>query len=341
MAWREGDCELMCAQKHRECSERFYASQVKEALGSERVSQVSDDREAVLDILRRMQQLDQDSEDEPNDEHSSLVDKFSSLDLDTLTAEEFETLLGEEHMAQLQKLLETGVSREWLEIGQLESSPPWFRTFDPSVRVMDETLAKSVPQILANIPPLSQLTKAKPSDFLWNSLLELAMVYVLVYSQFSAGDLADPEVLELEVRPIVLEMAASLHRPAAGEPPFYYSSAIDALEAAAGCVAMNAGDFDVSVELDSVKRLVGDARMLLPMLSDMHRWFVAAGRNSDAFFAEKKLLFLLAWLTQEMTDSPDAARDILNALSLIIDRFGETLADETNAHADQPAADFV
>jgi hypothetical protein len=317
------------------CTEKFYEEQVKKALQVEKVSELAEERKRMLEILKKLQNLaDVSSADEASLEEAleeSLEERLGSLSLDglnRLTSTELEMLLGNEHLAQFKQLIESGVTAEWLEEGGIsrnsQSHAEWFRRFDPeaSIQQLDKE-TYSIPTVPLGLPSFQSLTKAQPSDFLWNNLLEIAIVYGYICTLFDSEELRDAHVLATEVRPIVAEFATSLQKPQPNEPSVYFQSAADALETGMAALKMNTVDWDRFRAFDDLFSLLRHPKLVELMLADLYGWYCRGAEeqmrplSGDDFYLSKKLLFYLVWYRAELAKSPEAVASILQMLTNI------------------------
>ena len=311
-------CSLKCFKdpKHIKCTEKFYEEQIRQTLKSEKVSELSDEREKMLKILEKLNKLDLEDSDSDLEE----FDDIDPEDLDNLNVEELEELLGEDHLSKVKELIETGVTSDWLKSAEIsieDKNVPWFVFYKKSAVLNPDYL----PSICTNpIPDIKTLTKKTPSDFLWNNLLEICVIYSFIYFQFTATDLKDKSVIEREVNPIVLELCSTLMMQQ-NTNATVFTSAVDALEAAKSSIFFNSSDHNLTEILDGVINLLKDPKCLLIMLSDMLSWFQKKSASSESFFAEKKLTFIAAWINSEVEQSEGSVNEILKHLTNIVEQF--------------------
>ena len=318
-------CSLNCFKdpKHTKCTEKFYEEQIRETLKSEKVSELSDEREKMIKILEKLNNLDFEEEaDEIDDTDEFDVDLD---DLDNLKVEELEELLGESHLAKVKELIEIGVTSDWLKSAGLSSDniAPWFMRYLPSSVVLNEDIPDYLPIHVFTIPDIKTLTKKTPSDFLWNNLLEICVIYSFIYFQFTSTELKNHLVIETEVKPIVLELCSSLmqHKSVSKNGNALFTSAVDALEAAKSSIFFNSSEHNISEILDGVINLLKNSEMLIIMLSDMLYWFQLGTKKTDeSFFAEKKLIFMTAWINSEVSQSKGSVAQILKTLANIVEQ---------------------
>ena len=302
--------------KHIKCTEKFYEEQICETLKSEKVTELSDEREKMVKILEKLNKLD--FEDESYDDSEFDV---NPEDLDNLNIEELEELLGDKHLTKVNELIENGVTSEWLNSAGLSTdiNAPWFMRYSPNSIVLNEEEPDYLPKIhIHKIPDIKTLTKKAPSDFLWNNLLEICVIYSFIYFQFTAIEIEDSVVIETELRPIVLELSSTLiHHKSTSSSVF--TSAVDALETAKSNIFFNSSDHNLTEIFDGVVNLLKNPRSLIIMLSDMLNWFQY--KSPESFFAEKKLIFMASWINSEVDQSKDSVNEILKTLTSIVEQF--------------------
>ena len=355
-------CSLTCFKdkKHSQCAEEFYKNQIKESLKGEKLSELSDERGKMVKILEKLKNLDQqeDTENEEDlsedeDEDEIFLNNFKGIKLDDLGVKELEELLGEKHLNNFKELIQSGVTKEWLETAEISSESTWSSWFDkykPSSFVLNEELPEFVPSILFDqILNIKKLTKKTPSDFLWNNLLEIIVIYSFIYRQFSGKELETKIVIENEVKPILLDFCGSLNKPEQEHEKEHepdqgadqdqekahnttknplFTSALDALEATKSVIFFNSSDHNFVQILSGVLNLLNNPKMIIIMLSDMIKWFKNSKIGSDEFYAEKKLIFLISWFNTELEQSKKSVENILKILSNIVEQFKD-IQEET------------
>lgn len=278
----------------------------------------------MLEIMKKLQNLNYENESETETSSDDEFEKFVGIDLDKLSVEEFEELLGEGHLHTLKGIISSGVTPDWLKTADIhtdnetkQKQSPWFVRFKPSCEAIleNEGLPDFVPQMINNavIPNIKELTKRRPSDFLWNNLLEIVLIYAFVYSQFEASELKSSLVLEAEVRPIVLEMCSSLQQPAS---PF--TSAMDAIESAKSAIFFNSNDHDLSEIFSGSLDIFNYSKFISLMLADVLFWFSNESSSTEERFAKKKIIFMISWFNAEIQESSRAVDEILKMLSNIL-----------------------
>lgn len=282
----------------------------------------------MIKILEKLNNLELEDESE----EFSLDEEFDidPEDLEDLNVEELEELLGEHHLSKVKELIETGVTSDWLKSAGLsaDKNVPWFMRYLPNPVVLNEDEPDYLPK--PNNPPIpvpdiKTLTKKTPSDFLWNNLIEICVIYSFIYFQFTSKELKDPLVIEAEVKPIVLELCSTLmmqNKSTSQSGNALFTSVIEALEAAKSSIFFNSSDHNLSEILDGVITILKHPKMLLIMLSDMTGWFQIDSKNSkESFFAEKKLIFMAAWIISEVEQSKGSVNEILKTLTSIVEQF--------------------
>lgn len=320
-------CSLTCFKdtKHSRCTERFYQDQVKESLKSEKISEFSDEHEKMMKILEKLRNLGAESDKESDDtsENESLMDALEEMnpeDLNDLSVEELEKLLGEKHLKKIEELIEQGVTKEWLLDSNIVKSgksidKPWFLRFKPSAVVLNEELPDYVPNCKAeDIPKLKSLTTKPASDFLWNNLVEISVIYSFIYQQFGVEEIEDEQVLVVEIVPVVLELCSTFQAKT-------FVSAVEALESAKSAIDFNSIDHDLNQILTGSINLFSHPKMLIIMLMDMQKWFTKAKNDRNAFLVVKKLVFLTAWLEAEVEASKGSVDEIFKMISSITEQF--------------------
>ena len=320
-------CSLTCFkdQKHSRCTEKFYQEQVRESLKSEKISELSDEREKMLKILEKLKNLDcnEDGEEEMDgieEDHSEdsydVVDDFQGLNLDELSVKEYEKLLGEHHLKKINELFAMGISQSWLDCAEITEplTQPWFTRYVPSKLVLNEEVPDYVPVSQNEIPDLKSLTKKPPSDFLWNNLLEITVIYSFIYYQFSFNELNDSEIVKNEVRPVLMEICSTL-LPSKGAT---FMSAIDALESSKSAIFFNSSEHNLNEILSGTVDLLNSSKLVLIMLSDMLSWFKTSKTSGDDFLAGQKIRFMLSWLNSEVKESEKSVDEILKTLLNIV-----------------------
>lgn len=328
-------CSLTCFKdpSHIKCTEKFYQDQIRETLKSEKITELSDEREKMIKILENLNKLDLENESESeNNEDSDEID-IDPEDLDNLNVNELEELLGQKHLNKVRELIDTGVTSDWLESAGLLStknnSPPWFILYIPSSVVLNEDEPDYLPihNTDSPIPDIKSMTKKTPSDYLWNNLLEICVIYSFVYFQFSSNEMKDPLIIESEVKPIMLELCSTLmqHKSDTSKGNPMFTSAVDALEAAKSTIYFNSSDINMNEVFDGVICLLNHPKKLIVMLLDMINWFHknsnSISKLNDSFFAEKKLIFMASWIQSEVSQSKTSVDGILKTLKNIVEQF--------------------
>lgn len=344
-------CSLNCFKdgKHVKCTEKFYEEQVKSQLTAEKVSEVSDEREKMIEILKRLETLSASasgSDEEDQQDKQDDLDKFLNLDINSLSCEEIEKLLGPKHLENLEELIKNGVSTEWLAVLDEKSTDtdnnnyaPWFTRFKPSLVILNEDLPAFVPKLIENVP---KLKLAKVSDFLWNNLMEILVIYSFLYKQFPVDDFEDSEVVKGEILPCFFELSSVMNSSSSSTgtgtgsgnnknntaAPFYYQSAMEAIESAQSAMFMNSpvSGEDVKeteiVVFEGVKLILSHPKMILLTLSDIYSWLLQSSKDKEdtnCFFAQKKIFFFYAWIEREVESNKLSMDEILKTLILILD----------------------
>lgn len=327
-------CSLKCFkdEKHSRCTEKFYQDQVKEALKAEKVSELSDERDKMINILEKLKNLgaedsdfddgddDSDSDNDNDNDNDSELDILEGLDFEGLSVDELEKLLGDKHLKNVQELMEKGVTQEWLTAAGITKTEPWYTRYTPSDVVLNEETPDYVPKYdPESIPDIKTLTKKTPSDFLWNNLLEITIIYSYLSSQFSRPELENKEILEIEIKPIFMELCGTIQQSTKKES--LYMSALEAIEAAKSVIYFNSTDNDFNDTLSDVSALLKYVKLLMIMLADIKEWFQNSKTGTEAFYAEKKILFLMSWLKSETSQSKVSVEEILKTLRNIVEQF--------------------
>lgn len=310
-----------------------------ESLSVEKFSEVSDERDKMLKILEKLKNLNDEEEEEESNSESYFEPlsnvNLDEMNLDNLSVEELEELIGENHLKKVKELLIQGVSPDWLKTANLSTNSnkesPWFIRYKPSSVIIDEELPDYIPNSYSKSPQkLENLTRKTPSDFLWNNLLEIIIIYVFIYSQFTTDELNDKSVIDIEIKPITLELCSSLQKNEDVNCKIYFTSALEALESSKSTIFLNSyADTDCNFKdiLMGVLILLKSPKMCFIMLKDILSWFENSKPSSDYFFAEKKLIFLFSWLNSETEQSKLSVDEILKTLSNIVEQFKDSLTD--------------
>lgn len=282
----------------------------------------------MLKILEKLKKLDIDEteeyvEDEDSDFIDDSLDEFENLNLNDLSVEEFEKLLGEKHLKKLDELIANGVSESWLQSaelikGSIVEERPWFTKYEPSSILIDEDLPDYIPVkdfCESKVPDIKTLTSKTPSDFIWNNLLELTIMFSFIYTQFSSKELEDQEVIEVEVVPILLGMCTTL---IPSKSKMTFMSAVEVIDSCKSIIYFNSSDHDMNEIFSGVLDLLKHSKILLIMLSELIKWFKITKRSKDSFLAGKKLEFMLSWLNSEVKESSRSVDEILRTLSNIV-----------------------
>ena len=296
--------------KHQECSENFYCKNVKEALHAEKPSEFSDERESMLRILKKLNNLEESDSDLDIDETT----------LDAMSAEDMERLLGPAEMDRFRQMLETGVTEDWLRQGGVEpdkhASEPWFRVFKPDSHVVE--VPGDLPVVPADLPAFSDLCRGQPSDFMWNNLVDILLVYVSVRQLFDAESLGVKEVMELEVAPTISAMSQTL-RP---KSTFHHQSVVEALDCVLAAFELDAADYCKAVAVGDVALVLAHPEMAALALSEMLQWFAyGPSPASEAHAIRMKVRYYLSWLRMEARDSPECAGELLRTLAGIVSQY--------------------
>jgi hypothetical protein len=320
-------CSLNCFkdEKHSRCTEKFYQDQIKEALKAEKISELSDERDKMIKILEKLKNLEAEDSElgdfSESDDSNSIYEALVNLNIEDLSVKEIEEILGEKHLKNVQELIEKGVTTEWLSAAGIIKDDPWFTRYTPSDVILNEELPDFVPVQYnpEQIPDIKTLTKKTPSDFLWNNLLEITVIYSFLYQQFTQSEFQNREILEMEIKPIFLELCSTIQQSTKKES--LYMSAIEALEAAKSVILFNSTDNDMDEILSGTDTLLRHVKLLILMLTDIKSWFKNLEAGKDSFYAEKKLKFLLSWLNFELNQSKVSVEEILKTLRNIVEQF--------------------
>jgi hypothetical protein len=307
----------------------FYQDQVKESLSSEKFSELSTEREKMLEIMKKLQNLSYEDENQCENESESedeCISKFEGVHLDGLSVGELEDLLSDRHLKNIGEMMSTGVSLEWLEAANIQTKSnqsPWFMRYEPSKILINEDLPNYVPNHSANnelIPNIKELTKRRPSDFLWNNLVEISIIYAFIYSQFSSEELEDAAIVDCEVRPIILELCTSLQSSAStSDSKGTFTSASNAIDAAKSAIFFNSSEIDFGEVFTWTVNLFKYSKFIYLMLNDVLSWFtLRSNLDADERFAKKKIIFMISWFNSELEESSKTVDGILKMLSDII-----------------------
>lgn len=277
----------------------------------------------ILKKLKNLEAEDSDSDNIDESDESSIYETFEDLNLEDLSVEELEEILGEKHIKNVQEIIEKGVTSDWLSTAGITKIEPWFTRYTPSDVVLNEDLPEFVPVKYnpEKIPDIKTLTKKAPSDFLWNNLLEITVIYSFLYHQFTESEFKNREILEMEIKPIFMELCSTIQPSTKKES--LYMSAIEALEAAKSAIFFNSVGNDMNEILSSANSLLKHSKLLVLMLIDIKEWFKNSKTGTDAFYAEKKLVFLLSWFNSEMNQSKVSVEEILKTLRNIVIQFNQ------------------
>ncbi len=267
----------------------------------------------MLEILKKLQNLEAEEENVSEDSEDELMEKLASLDLEKTSTAELEALLGPKQMDKFQEMLSNGVPSDWLKEGQLAVIDPWFLCYQPGI-VLDEPVPDFIPKLWTETLP--SLESVENSDFWWNDLVEVCIIYTFLHLQYDESEFADLEILNEEIIPVTLGLSSVLC--STSPETFTYTSAPEAIEAAKASIFMNCAetiDFKQDL-LPGCRAILSHPSQLQRMLADMARWFYKR-RRPDEFFAGKRLLYLLSWFTKESSSS--TAKELLKFLTSILE----------------------
>lgn len=276
----------------------------------------------MLKILEKLKNLEaEDSETCESDSSNSIYDVLEDLNIEDLSVEELEEILGEKHLKNVQELMEKGVTNEWLSNAGITKTDPWFTRYTPSDVILNDELPDFVPVRYdpEDIPDIKKLTKKTPSDFLWNNLLEITVIYSFLYQQFTQSELKNRQILEIEIKPIFMELCNTIQPSTKKES--LYMSAVEALEVVKSAIFFNSIDTNFNETLSGADSLLKHVKLMILMLVDVKEWFKNSKFGTDAFYAEKKVTFLLSWLNSEMIQSKVSVEEILKTLRNIVEQF--------------------
>lgn len=250
----------------------------------------------MLKMLKKLQNFDETSSEEEEDiGDEEIFAKLATVDMDRLSVQELECLLGPKHMERFQKMMNEGIPQEWIQNGSLPVIEPWYLRYRPSI-VIDEPVPEFVPPIKTSTTQASL-----PVEEHWNDLIELLIIYVFLYTQFDAEDFKDFVILSDEIIPAVLGMSAVLNSLELDRCT--YQTIYDAIQAAKASVFMNS-----PIEIEFREELLPGCLAVLchplqvqRMLSDFISWFKER-RHPDETMAALNLTNLLSSVQSEETD---------------------------------------
>lgn len=282
----------------------------------------------MIKILEKLNNLDDlDDEDTTNESdkdefNESILDELEKLDLDELTTEDFESILGAKHLKKIEEIISNGLDRGSLidlgligeaksdkDLGQLR---PWFTQYRPSELILNEEIPEFVPKYDENsVPDIKKLTSKSPSDFLWNNLLEIVIIYSFLYQQFSTSDFKSNSIVKSEILPIFFELCSTFNGRV-------INSAVEAIESATSAIFFNSTDHDMKLILEYSGTLLSSPKIILIMLSDIRGWLLIEKKKIQAL---RKVEFLMAWFKQESEDSKVFVEKILMTMTDIVNSY--------------------
>ncbi|XP_058876676.1 zinc finger HIT domain-containing protein 2-like [Acipenser ruthenus] len=321
-------CTLACyrGNRHLNCSEEFYKTEVLEHLGQSRGEE--EGRRRVEEILMRMKEMGEEEEEEGG---GDVAERLAGLDLNPLTEEEMWELLSEEEREKFESLLSSG------NIGALvpEWDPWWERHGGTQVEDVDERDTNQTPgednsknrdrtpAVWSKIPPLSSLSP-NPSPLVRYTLVNALFSYCFCLKRLN-GDLSD-RTARLEFGSWVLEHSEGLAEPRV------FSSGSEALQS--GLSAARTGPLfhredrlaPVRAVVDVVHLLRGRggtevSRYSLGALSELRRILgekrggeeeeeEEGERRRRRLRARKKCEFLLAWVSENGAELPALSLEV-------------------------------
>lgn len=173
-------CSVACykSEKHQDCSEMFYKDCFMEGLKDFKADPA--DKQKILEMIQRAE-TDPDLGD-LDDESNDLYDRLADLDLDKVAAKIWDRLTDKEKK-EFQTMVSDGRLGNLMDIWTPWWSPGAMPLVTEVTTEADKKLKQMVggkPDILANIPKLSALTKAVPASDIKYSIVNILYAYAFI-----------------------------------------------------------------------------------------------------------------------------------------------------------------
>ncbi|KAK9499032.1 hypothetical protein O3M35_003548 [Rhynocoris fuscipes] len=175
-------CSVNCykAPIHSNCSEAFYKECIQEYVKSQEND--LDSKKKMIEVLQRVKEFDENNtgySSDDSDDIESINNRLEGVNLDD--ADLVWDKLTDEERQEFLNLIKEGDVSELLPIWE----PWWDKTYKkPKVRFADETDDESYlikcPKVPKNIPILSKITNIKPSEYIFNNLVNVLGSYSIM-----------------------------------------------------------------------------------------------------------------------------------------------------------------
>ena len=319
-------CSLGCYKsiEHGKCNEALAQDNFAASLRNERADEEA--KKTMLDVLKRFSSFDLDSqEDLPVGETSSLgfLGELTPEDVEEMSTEKLMEYIGPEALKRFAEDLKT--NPKFIE-AELKKWRPWWSP--PSIQEVSKLrqVAK-VPEPLEEMPPLSQLSKERPPEMLWNNLVELIYLYSYFYRLY-AGDLVNSSE-DFAKDYLLLSRVLALQQ-------FAHPSVIHALRSTEASLTMET-DLFLSGEtkallLDDAACILKSPQHTLGALADLQRVFERAlkQRRREYFAAAKKVYFYNVWLNDEIQHDSELVATVLTSMVALVSGYKDRLVRNLN-----------
>ncbi len=337
-------CSVECFKDacHEECSTAVLAGRA--AAGKEDTRPPADAperpdaaavRRQMVRILQRLQNFDLAEEGGgAADKETTLGQKSTMGFLGELTAKGIELMstaeilahIGPDGMAAFEEHLERASAKPLDEaIGDWQ---PWWRPAAAGG-------GSAPPRAPEDLPPLSRPTRARPSEALWSSLVEVLYLYAHSIRRHRGDPLGDADggssafVRDLLAHSRVLLAKASAH-----------PDVLHALRATEAAIAIE-GEEHFSWEskddrLGDVVALLATPSHAMAALGHVHAALqraAAGGGDDQVRFAAKKAYFYAVWLNDEIGRHADTVDAILLGISSLVDAYRANSAERRTLEA--------
>ncbi|EPS59102.1 hypothetical protein M569_15706, partial [Genlisea aurea] len=324
-------CSLRCYKSHSlRCTESFMRDNVMEELQQIQPNQES--RLKMLDILKRLHELDEEDNFDENDDPSlseETIQKIlsgSSVSFDDLSSEEKKRFQRVIASGELSKLIEPW-DPWWLRPSarHISLSSNGARLVRPLENVLNADPLDDIPLGPESpLPSVTDLTAGVPSPLLAIHLLDVVYSYCFVLRTYNGDWKVDP----LESATLLLSVSSILGQ--ATQPETVPEALLPCLEQTCSPTYRHIGGLQFGLALvgDVVHILYLGGPSLICLLCDLCRLIQAAEREvkSEGLpkvrrvdlkrklkAAERKIYFLMCWIHEQPSQVWSSLADITNA----------------------------
>lgn len=296
-------------------------------------------KEEVLGILRRMNILDEDW-DEKTGGASSLgfIGELTPNQVENMSAGELMARIGPEALKRFENDLKN--NPEFVE-KILQTWRPWWQpspkvqevSADEDMKQKGQQIGKIVynqdpiPEHLEELPPLSKICRIRPTEMLWDNLVELAYLYCY-FNRIFAGDIMENSG---EFCKYFLALSAVLN-----SSTFAHTSVVHALRSAETSVVMEStlylSEETKATLLDDMTHIFKSSSNLVALLAGLQRVFEKGISDRKAnYFAAKKLYFYNVWINDELRNDGDLVETIVTSMFALITGFRSKRLEKLNS----------